>query len=660
MDVVAGESMRLLLAAMLVAINIWLYWPLFIAEEHIYRGSIMAGYAGMARFFASHPDPWGWNPFSYAGLPAQFTYLPLLPYTAAVLARIASIEPDVALRLVTATLSALTPLSMAACFYYFTRRMWWAWLVGLAVTFYSPAYGLMPGVEDDAGLFYIPWRVQIMVKYGELPHCSALALMPLALAALHAAAAKQSARRVVLAAMLLAAVSLSNWLASFALALAALTLLVHAIMRRETLQAMSIIKAGLLGYGFAAFWLTPSFVQTTLFNWPRDAFDFKPLRYSWALQLGLLGVVVFCSWLGRRLRLPEYLSLFTAQLLLFLSITAGYFSWNVDIIPESRRYAPEFELFLIMFAAGWMSWGLSSSRGLHRFCTLLPLAMMLLNGAGQLRAGLTQNVQSWKILKKNDCVELWTAKWLADHHVEGRAVVSGGTKFRLHAWYLMPQTGGTFESGLTNRMPVDMLWQARTGTDLPAGKEVEATRHLLAALGAEYVAVHRATSSEYYRDWKNLAPLEAIGTEVFRPSPADTVYKVPFHGLARLLRAEELPAGPQAALLERYGAALLDTVRPQTPLHWQGTSAFRVDVPAHDFDVMEVRVSYHPQWKAEQGGRELELSASPLGYLQVKMAKGLQGPMQFRFTASAQQRTGAAISGLATLLAGAALWRSRR
>ena len=34
----------------------------------------------MARFITAHPNPWGWNPFQYCGLPTQFLYVPLLPY----------------------------------------------------------------------------------------------------------------------------------------------------------------------------------------------------------------------------------------------------------------------------------------------------------------------------------------------------------------------------------------------------------------------------------------------------------------------------------------------------------------------------------------------------------------------------------------------------
>ncbi len=62
------------------AINLALNLPLLSPGELPFRDSIEGGYASMARFFAAHPNPWGWNPTQYCGLPTQFTYLPLLHY----------------------------------------------------------------------------------------------------------------------------------------------------------------------------------------------------------------------------------------------------------------------------------------------------------------------------------------------------------------------------------------------------------------------------------------------------------------------------------------------------------------------------------------------------------------------------------------------------
>ena len=61
-----------LLAGAIFLLNVWLNAPLLWPGESPFRGSIEGGYASMARFISAHPDPWGWDPFQYCGVPAQF------------------------------------------------------------------------------------------------------------------------------------------------------------------------------------------------------------------------------------------------------------------------------------------------------------------------------------------------------------------------------------------------------------------------------------------------------------------------------------------------------------------------------------------------------------------------------------------------------------
>ena len=104
------------LAAVIVLVNAALYWPLFLPGETPYRGSIEGGYAAMARFIAAHPNPWGWNPMQYCGLPTQFTYLPGLPYLSALAMRaFPRAEPLHVYRIVTAVFACLGP---AAVFFF--------------------------------------------------------------------------------------------------------------------------------------------------------------------------------------------------------------------------------------------------------------------------------------------------------------------------------------------------------------------------------------------------------------------------------------------------------------------------------------------------------------------------------------------------------------
>src|SRR5258708_4533727 len=121
------------IAAGVFALNVALNIPLFQPGEMPYRDSIEGGYAAMARFFSQYPNPWGWNPTQYCGLPAQFTYLPGLPYLAAAMSPL--VPPDYAYRILAALFACLGPATLFVFALCFTRSRGWALAVALAYTF---------------------------------------------------------------------------------------------------------------------------------------------------------------------------------------------------------------------------------------------------------------------------------------------------------------------------------------------------------------------------------------------------------------------------------------------------------------------------------------------------------------------------------------------
>src|SRR5207302_3303082 len=110
-----------LAAAAIFAANIWLNAPLFAPGDLPFPGSIERGYVGMARFVSEHPNPWGWNPLQYCGVPTQFMYVPGLPYLTAFVVRLApSLSPEYAYRLLTALVACLGPVTLFLFVLYFT------------------------------------------------------------------------------------------------------------------------------------------------------------------------------------------------------------------------------------------------------------------------------------------------------------------------------------------------------------------------------------------------------------------------------------------------------------------------------------------------------------------------------------------------------------
>jgi len=498
-----------LAALAIFLLNVLLNTPLFYPGEFPFRGSIEGGYASMARFIWEHPNPWGWNPLWYCGLPTQFMYVPLIPYSAAGLAHLIHIDPAYAHRLITSFATCAGPVVVFFFVLYFLGRDRWKWALTVAIAYsvFSPSYGLFPQVEKDRGIVQLPWRIQVLAKYGEGPHNFGLALTPLALLALWRAG---MTKRIFLAAILLAVIPLANWLSAFSLAICCVLLLFAAWGEPGFKFGPPLAAAG-LAYLLAAFWITPSFIQVVAFNWPADSFGYSFHAKQAYLLGGLIAGTIVLRFAARRASF--YLRYVVMAAFTFGFISTAYYVYGIDTVPESRRYALEFELFLILALGEGLRLALASKDQTVRMCAVGSAAVMLIVGLPQLWAYLMQPRDKWTPVPPETTVERKLADWLAAQHPTGRIFASGGLRFRLNSWYDLPQVGGGFETGLRDRKPLDLAYRVRTGKSLHPELE---------ELGVEYLVVHGPKSREYYRDFHASIP----GAPVYQIED-DRIYRFP-------------------------------------------------------------------------------------------------------------------------------------
>jgi hypothetical protein len=630
-------------------LNVWLGWPLFHSGELPFRGSIEGGYAGMARFVAAHPNPWGWDPLPYGGLPTQFLYVPAVPYFAAIWIRVFSgAQPEFVYRIVVALATCLGPVTLFWFALRFTGERKWAFAAAVAYSLFSPSYGLFPAVEKDRGIVQLPWRLQVLAKYGEGPHCTGLTLLPLALLAVWRAARERRFGSLFGAAALLAAIPLTNWLSGFALAISAGLLLVATWRDKDFRIARAFGAAG-LAYLLACFWLTPTFVRTIAFNWPTDSFGY---HFGHAQQLLVAGiavgiVVVRVLWRG-----SVYFCFVVMGTLVFGAIATAYYVYGVDVIPESRRYALEFEFFLMLAIVETLRLTLRSANSTVRLCAIGSAGAMLLAGMPQVFAYLKQGPESWAPAPRESTVEYQAGKWIAGRFPEGRVFATGGLRFRLNSWFDLQQVGGGFETGLQNRVPVDLAYRVRSGEKLRPGREVEDTRMYLEALGAEYAVVHGKGSREYYRDF--VRPERLAGLPVVWHSEDDSIYRLPGRGLAHVVREDEIVRDDpkeRSEVLERYVAGRRDESRPYVAVRWIDPAYVTIDAPAGSLVSMQVNAD--PGWSATGAGIERDA----LGFMVLRTTGS--GPIQLQYRGTAEQRMFAALSVLAWLASIALWWRAR-
>jgi len=252
---------------------------------------------------------------------------------------------------------------------------------------------------------------------------------------------------------------------------------------------------------------------------------------------------------------------------------------------------------------------------------------------------------------------------MADHPPEGRVFASGGLRFRMNAWFDLPQVGGGFETGLTNRMPWDLAYQVRTGKDARAGHETADTLLQLKAMNTQYLVIHGPKSREYYRDYVHAERLTAALAPVYHEED-DTIYGLPARPLANLVSREELPGERAAAkpwVLERYIAAMEDASRPVLQTRWLRTDALAIDGAAPAGRLIAVRVNADPGWRATEDGREIPIETDNLGFMVVRPFAAAALHIELEYRATAEPRIMAAVSVLAWTAAFAALifilWR---
>lgn len=638
------------LSLALLAMNIWVNSPLFHNGEQPYRGSIESGYAGIARFFAEHPNPNGWNPLIYCGTSTQRTYLPGMPYATALLLWLQpGMESLHAYRIVMALFACLGPVTLFLFAAYASGSRAWAFAAALGYSLCSPAYDLFQTIDSDRGLLPVPWRLHVMVKYGEGPHNMGLTLLPLALLAVWAAAKSGGFRRIFLAAVALAAVALTHWIAALALAFCCLLLFAAYATAGREFSHRRVILAGLLAYALSCFWLTPSFIRIVGFNWPRDSFGYKLQQQQHAAFALIVAGLLIILFLFRRHPAYRYLCFVTLCFFLFAALAEGHYAHKVDAIPEARRYTLEMEVFLALAIAEWMRVGWRAGGGVNRFCVAMTACLLIASGTPQALRFFRDGYDSWKLKPKEYTVEYRIANWLRNQSPAGRVYVSGGSRFRLNSWFTIAQTNGTFDSGLLDRSPLDLDYRFRSLTGMRTGKEAQDSLLAMLAMGVEYLVVHGQESEEYYRDVRNPQRLDALFPVVHRDGP-DRVFRVPFHGFAFFRRHNEAPASWEPASLETY---LPHSVQPGSVLlhDWQGMNRLhlRGGMIPEDSGI-SVMMNYDPGWRASQKGNPVPVEPDAMGFLYLRASPGSEADIVLQYGLTSEKWMAWALSAAAWVL----------
>jgi hypothetical protein len=656
-------------SVLLFAMASALVWPLYKVKFTDKWASIESTFISDARFLRDHwPNP-RWQPLWYTGTRFDYVYPPALRYgTAGLMKLYPKLIPPRAYHIYVAFLYCLGIAGV-----YLLARMGGgsrlaAVLGAIAVATISPSFLFLPEMRNDAA-HYEPARLGVLVRYGEGPHMSALAMLGFALAFSMRALKAGSAGWIAAAAAACALVVSHNFYGATALVMSFPVLAWSLWVTHE--EPRMLLRAGAItvfSYGLTALWLVPTYLIVTINN-----MRFVSDRGNrWSLWATVVLAIVYMKLTERYARgRPEraYSILLIGLTWVFLLNVLGNHHFQYRVIGEPMRLVPELDLILILVGAEllrrlwtkqqvqrpkWFSGRLWLRRG---------LAAVFI--AAALYPGLKYAKRSWRPYVPDfgvaERLEYQITSWLAKNMPNARAYTTGTVRFWYNAWYDLAQLGGGSEQGLLNPVVQPATWH------LGMSEDVDHNIYWMQCTGVDVAIVHDEKSQEPYKDVMHPRKYEGRLEPVYDDQQGNRIYQVPrrYRSLARVVdktRLEALPLLPEDAPKDQL-AKLAEILEkgPDAPTEtvWEGTDQLRIRGRVGEGQTVFVQVTYNSPWKAYAAGRRVPVRKTQLNFLRIDAPPGVE-EIVLRFELPLENLLGRFVYGASLLALVLWVWKRGR
>jgi hypothetical protein len=624
--------------------------PYFKAKYTDKWSSIESTFIADARFLSAHwPHP-QWQPLWYAGTRFDYIYPPALRYGTAAISKVTGFWPVKAYHFYVATLYCLGIAGVYLLLRIGMGSRGAAYLGAAMTATMSPIFLFMPRFRGDAWMWQ-PQRLGVLVKYGEGPHMSALALIPIALAFTWIALDARKLWAVGAAALVTAGVVSNNFYGAVALA-SFYPVLVWAfwITRQDKRIVMPAIAIPLLGYGLTAFWLVPSYFKVTAEN----------MKYvsehgtTWSIWVAVAVAVAFAVATDKlaRGKAERTWEVFVAGSVVFYTLNVlGNHYFNFRISGEPMRLLPELDMIYIIAAVlllrlMWLQPGKP-----WRIAAAAIVVLAFATTAGYIR-------HAWHMFplsEYQDRVEYKLTEWIGQNLPDQRMLASGSVRFWYDAWRDLPQLGGGSDQGVLNGKVEQAQWEINLG-------EKGAPSILwMQDLGVDTVFVSDEKSQEVYKDFMHPRKFEGALPVIFDDHAGNRIYRIPrrYMARARVVDTAKLNAlkPPRYNDDVEYLQAYSDVMEkgPDSPviLSRFSTDAIRLRAHVEAGQSVVVQESYDPAWQAMSDGKPLGIHADVLGMMAIDAPPG-DRQIELAFVTPTENVVGRLVAAL-TLLAVLAL-----
>jgi hypothetical protein len=637
---------------LIFALNFYFVKELFSLEYSQFMSSIEASYISISRYMIDNWRDLSWFPLWYGGIPFQNSYPPLLHAIVAVASVVLRISPAHSHHLATAVFYCFGPVALYALALRLTGSRWYSFWAAWLYSIFAPSLYLLPSVRIDLGSYFGLRRFQALLPYGEGPHITSMALLPVALLALDFAISKRTALRCTLAALALAAVALSNWLGTFALAIAVVAYLVA---RTNSIAAwrtwLITLGLGALAYAFACSWIPPSTIRVIRHNaqFIGGTYAESYRRLPLVAVLAIL-IVLALKYAMHRFRASGALQFFVLFTLLVGAIPFCKEWFHFILVPQPDRYHLEMDIAVCLaLPFALQPW-------INRLPRLYQAAMAAALIALSVYPARLDRRYSRHLLAPIDVKqtpEYKLASWFDTHMHGGRVMAPGTVSYWLNAFTDTPQFGGGFDQGIVNPLHAGIQYQLYSA-DSAGNRAAEIDTTWFRAYGVQAVAV----ADPEKRDPTFSRP--EIFPNAFQEAMHEgrnAVYWVPGHNssLAHIVERGDLVRDPpynglDIAEAEHFADALT------TPLSFAWTSRHSAEIAGTvaSSQLISVQITYHKGWHAAANDKPCHLFGDGLSQMVIEPGCNGSCSIHLSYDGGAEMRVARILSW--SSLAGCLVW----
>ncbi len=615
-----GEILLDLLLLFLFAAG--LIRPFFKAKYLDKWGSIESTFIADARFLIAHwPHP-QWQPLWYAGTRFDYIYPPALRYGTAMISMVTGYWPVKAYHFYVSFFYCVGIAGVYLLVRAGTRSRGMAWLCAVAAALMSPCFLFMTPLRNDAWKL-LPTRLGVLAKYGEGPHMTALALIPIALAFAWMALEARRPAAVALAAVFSSAVVANNFYGATTLAVF-YPILVWSfwITRLDKRIVLPAIAIPVLTYGLTAFWLVPSYFRVTAEN----------MKYvsehgtTWSIWMAVAVAIAFAMATDKLARgKPERTwAVFAAGGALFFSLNVlGHYYFNFRISGDPSRLAPELDLVYILLIATVLRW-LWNKHGLApRGLAVIVVVAAFATTLGYLR-------HAWHMFplapSYQDRIEYKIADWFWKNMPESRVLPAGSVRFWFDAWHDLTELGGGSDQGILNGETEQAQWE------INLAPKPDASILWMQCLGTDAAYVADKNSEEVYKDYEYPHKFDGLLAVIYDDHAGNKIFRIPrrYPARVRVVETQRLNVVQRPRFNDdvAYLRAYADVVEkgPDSPavLTREGTDAMRVRATLAAGQSIVVQESYDPAWHAWSSGNALPVRKDAMGFMAIDAPPGYQ------------------------------------